>query len=162
MDYKLKKWLEASGGAVFSLNDAKNSITTNNTSIKAWSLTQSARLFFKYDFILGYDLTKTLNTGFTANVGANPLLINANLEKQIFKNKNGSIKLEVFDMLNENTNVSRSVTASLITDTRTNRLQRYFLLSFIFRFNKFSGASKGGPGMVPPDAGRGGMRMMGM
>jgi hypothetical protein len=162
MDYKLKKWLEASGGAVFSLNDAKNSITTNNTSIKAWSLTQSARLFFKYDFILGYDLTKTLNTGFTANVGANPLLINANLEKQIFKNKNGSIKLEVFDMLNENTNVSRSVTASLITDTRTNRLQRYFMLSFIFRFNKFSGASKGGPGMVPPDAGRGGMRMMGM
>jgi hypothetical protein len=162
MDYKLKKWLETSGGAVFSLNDVKNSIGSNNTSIKAWSLTHTARLFFKYDFILSYDLTKTLNTGYADNVVANPFLINANIEKQIFKNKNGSIKLEVLDMLNENTNVARSVTASSITDTRTNRLQRYFMLSFIFRFNKFSGAAKGGPGMVPPDAGRGGMRMMGM
>jgi hypothetical protein len=94
-------------------------------------------------------------------VVANPLLINANIEKQIFKNKNGSIKLEVLDMLNENTNVSRTVNASSITDTRTNRLQRYFMLSFIFRFNKFSGAAKGGPGMAPPSGmPGGGMRMM--
>ncbi len=162
MDYKIKKWLETSGGAIFSFNDVKNSIGANNTNIKAWSLTHSARLFFKYDFILNYDLTKTLNTGFTDNVVANPLLINANIEKQIFKNKNGSIKLEVFDMLNENTNVARSATASFITDTRTNRLQRYFMLSFIFRFNKFSGASKGGPGMMPTSGGRSEVRMMGM
>ncbi len=161
-DIKIKKWLEISAGAVFTLNDTKNSITTTNTSIKACSITHSARLFFKYDYIFSYDLAKTFNTGYTSNVVANPLLINANIEKQIFKNKNGSIKLEVLDLLNENTNVARTVTASTITDTKTNRLQRYFMLSFIFRFNKFSGAAKAGPGMImPPGAGRGEMRMMG-
>ncbi len=166
MDYKIKKWLETSGGLLYSLNDVKNSLSTDaNNNIKAWSITHSARLFFKYDFIVSYDIEKTLNQGFTNNVAANPLIINGTLEKQIFKQKNGSIKLQAFDLLNENTNVGRSVNASTaaITDTRTNRLQRYFMLSFVFRFNKFSGASKGGPGMTPgmPGGGRGEIRMMG-
>jgi Outer membrane protein beta-barrel family len=168
LDYKIKKWLETSGGVVYSLNDVKNSlsIATNNNNIKGWNFTHSSRLFFKYDYILSYDVSKTLNDGYTTSVDANPLIINATLEKQIFKNKNGSFKLQAFDLLNENTNVSRNVSSTMITDTKTNRLQRYFMLSFVFRFNKFSGSSKSGPGMMPvmpggPGGGRGEIRMMG-
>ena len=73
-------------------------------------------------------------------------------EKCIFGNES------LFDLLNENTNVNRTVTAYSITDTRTNRLQRYFMLSFIFRFSKFDG-SKAGAAM--PMRQGGGMRMMG-
>jgi Outer membrane protein beta-barrel family len=164
MDYKLRKWFETSGGVNFSINESKNSLSTiAGNSIKTWRITHSSRMFFKHDFNFNYDVAKALNTGFTTNVGANPLIVNATLEKQIFKNKNGAIKLQAFDLLNENTNISRNVTANQITDTRTNRLQRYFMLSFVFRFNKFSGASKGGPGMAPgmPGGGRGEIRMMG-
>jgi Outer membrane protein beta-barrel family len=164
MDYKLRKWFETSGGVNFSINESKNSLSTiAGNSIKTWRITHSSRMFFKHDFNFNYDVAKALNTGFTTNVGANPLIVNATLEKQIFKNKNGAIKLQAFDLLNENTNISRNVTANQITDTRTNRLQRYFMLSFVFRFNKFSGASKGGPGMPPgmPGGGRGEIRMMG-
>ncbi len=161
MDYKLKKWLEASGGANFTINDAKYSLTpTNNTTIRAWSLTQSARMFFKNDFILSYDLEKTINSGYASNVTSNPLIINATLEKQIFKKKNASFKLQGFDLLKQNTNVNRSVTAYSITDTRTNRLTRYFMLSFVFRFSKFDG-SKGGAQMGGPGGGPGMMRMGG-
>ena len=160
MDYKLKKWLETSGGVNFSMNDAKYSLTpTANSSIKVWSLSHSSRLFFKHDFILSYDLEKTINNGYTDNVTANPLIINSTLEKQLFKKKNASIKLQALDLLNENTNVNRSVTASSITDTRTNRLGRYFMLSFVLRFSKFDG-SKAGPGNMQMPGG-GGMRMMG-
>lgn len=164
MDYKLRKWLETSGGLNFSINESKNSLSTIvGNSIKTWRITHSSRMFFKHDFNFNYDVAKALNNGFTTSVGANPLIVNATLEKQIFKNKNGAIKLQAFDLLNENTNISRNVTANQITDTRTNRLQRYFMLSFVFRFNKFSGASKGGPGMAPgmPGGGRGEVRMMG-
>jgi hypothetical protein len=164
MDYKLKKWLETSGGFNFSINESKNSLSTiAGNSIKTWRLTHSSRMFFKHDFNFSYDVAKALNNGYTSTVDANPLIVNATLEKQIFKNKNGAIKLQAFDLLNENTNVNRSVSATAITDTRTNRLQRYFMLSFVFRFNKFSGASKGGPGMMPgmPGGGRGEIRMMG-
>ena len=160
MDYKLKKWLETSGGVNYSMNDAKYSLTpTANSSIKVWSLTHSSRLFFKHDFILSYDLEKTINNGYTGNVTANPLIINSTLEKQLFKKKNASLKLQALDLLNENTNVNRSVTASSITDTRTNRLQRYFMLSFVLRFSKFDGSKAGPSNMQMP--GGGGMRMMG-
>ena len=159
MDYKLKKWLETSGGVSYTLNDNKASLTpTANSSIKALNITHSSRLFFKNDFILNYDLEKNINRGYANNVVANPLIINAALEKQLLKKKNASIKLQAFDLLNQNTNVNRSVTAFSITDTRTNRLQRYFMLSFIFRFSKFDG-SKAGAAM-PMQQG-GGMRMMG-
>ncbi len=163
MDYKLKKWLETSAGGSFTLNDVKNSLNTNsNNNIRIWGLTHSSRLFFKYDFIFSYDVEKTINSGFTSNVSANPLLVNATLEKQLFKNKNASIKLQALDLLNENTNVARSVTGVAITDTRTNRLQRYFMLSFVYRFNKFKGAASGGPGFGGAPAGpSGGMRMGG-
>ena len=145
MDYKLKKWLEVSGGSNFTLNDAKYSLTpSSNTNIRAWGITHSARMFFKHDFILSYDLEKTINSGYADNVSSDPLIINATLEKQLFAKKNASLKLLAFDLLNENTNVNRSVTAYSITDTRTNRLTRYFMLSFVFRFSKFDG-SKAGP-----------------
>ena len=161
MDYKLKKWLEASGGTSFTINDAKYSLTpASNSTIRAWDLTQSARMYFKHDFILSYDLEKTINSGYTGNVTANPLIINATLEKQFLPKKNASVKLQAFDLLDQNTNVNRSVTAYSITDTRTNRLTRYFLLSFVFRFSKFDG-SKGGVNMgMPGGGGKEGMRMM--
>ena len=159
MDYKLKKWFETSGGINYTLNDNKTSLTPiANSSIKVISLTQSSRMFFKNDFNFSYDLEKTVNSGYTDNVVANPLIINATLEKMILKKKNASIKLQALDLLNENTNVSRSVTAYSITDTRTNRLQRYFMLSFVFRFSKFDGSKAGAT--MPMQQG-GGMRMMG-
>ena len=159
MDYKLKKWFETSGGINFTLNDNKASLTpTANSSIKVISLTQSSRMFFKNDFNFSYDLEKTVNSGYTDNVVANPLIVNATLEKMILKKKNASIKFQVFDLLNENTNVNRTVTAFNITDSRVNRLQRYFMLSVVFRFSKFDGSKAGAT--MPMQQG-GGMRMMG-
>ncbi|MCY7291603.1 MAG: outer membrane beta-barrel family protein, partial [Ferruginibacter sp.] len=158
-DYRLKKWLETSGGFNVTLNDNKSSLTPiANSSIKVFNLTHSSRLFFKHDFILSYDLEKTINSGYADNVVANPFIINATLEKQLLKKKNASLKLQAFDLLNENTNVNRTVTAFSVTDSRVNRLQRYFMLSFVFRFSKFDG-SKAGAAM-PMQQG-GGMRMMG-
>ena len=163
MDYKIKKWLETSGGALFGLNESKNSlVASSNSSIKSWALTHSSRMFFKHDFNFSYDITKTLNYGFTDNVALNPFIVNATLEKMFLKSKNASVKLQAFDLLNENAVVNRSVSAinASITDTRTNRLQRFFLLSLVYRFNKFSGA-KAGPGMMQMPGGMGEIRMGG-
>ena len=166
MDYKLKNWLEMSGGGTFSLNKSNNSLNQSiNNNIQSWTITHSARMFFKHDFNFNYDVEKILTSGYTDNVVANPFIVNATLEKQLLKSKNASIKLQAFDLLNENISVSRNVNANnaSITDSRTNRLKRYFMLSFVYRFNKFKGAAGAGPGMQggPGGGGGGGMRMMG-
>ncbi len=160
MDYKIKKWFEASGGLTYTNNNNKSSLSPqSNSNIKVVSLTHSARMFFKHDINFNYDVDKTINKGYADNVVANPLILNGTVEKQIFEKKNGSIKLQVFDLLNQNTSVTRNVTAYSITDSRTNRLGRYYILSFVFRFSKFDG-SKAGAAM-PMSPGGAGMRMMG-
>jgi hypothetical protein len=72
----------------------------------------------------------------------------------LFKKKNGIIKLAAFDLFNQNTNVNRSVNANSIVDTRSNRLARYFMLTFTYRLQKFVGKQPQNSGM----RGMGGMR----
>jgi hypothetical protein len=76
--------------------------------------------------------------------------MNASLEQQLFKKKNGIIKFAAFDLFKQNTNINRTVNANSIVDSRTNRLTRYFLLTFTYRIQKFAGVQT-----------QGGMRTMG-
>jgi len=151
MDYKLKKWLESNIAFNFSLNNSEYSLQKQlNATTRVYTISHNSRIFLPKDIIFSYDIDKMINNGFGSNVSTNPLIINANLEKQFFAKKNLSVKLQALDMLNENTNISRNVTASGFTDTRTNRLGRYYMLSFIFRLNKFQGQAPVGRGMGAP------------
>ena len=152
VDYKLKKWLETNVAVNFSLNNSEYSLQQQlNNTTRTWTISHNSRIFLPKGIILNYDIDKTINDGFANNVSVNPLIINANLEKQFFKKKTLSLKLQALDMLNENTNISRSVIATGFTDSRTNRLGRYYMLSFIFRLNKFQGTAPGrGMGGAPP------------
>ena len=160
IDIKIKKWLETTVGVNYSLNSSKYSLqtqTSSNTNATAWTLSNSSRLFFPQNWKFSYDIDKSFNSGYASNVNSDPLIINATLEKALFKKQNASIKLQAFDLLNQNTSVSRTVTGSAITDTRANKLGRYFMLSFIFRLNKFSGQSQS---QMMPGMPGGNMQMM--
>ena len=162
-DIKIKKWLETTVGVNYSLNSSKYSEQSEaNTNATAWTLSHSSRLFFPHNWKFNYDIDKSFNSGYAANVNSDPLIINATLEKALFKKQNASIKLQAFDLLNENISINRSSNGNSITDTRTNKLGRYFMLSFVFRLNKFSGQSQGNQMMPGMPGGNMQMRPMGM
>jgi hypothetical protein len=161
MDYKLKKWLETNLAFNFSYNNTNYSISKQlNATTRAYTISHSSRIFLPKGFLFNYDIDKTINDGYSANVSSNPLIINATLEKQFFEKKNFSLKLQAFDLLNENTNISRNVTGSGFTDTRTNRLGKYFMLSCVFRLNKFQGQAPQQNRMMMGGPGAGGMQMI--
>ncbi|PMD86548.1 hypothetical protein BWI97_26290 [Siphonobacter sp. BAB-5405] len=63
------------------------------------------------------------------------------LSQKFLKKQQAEIQLFVFDLLRQNTNVSRNVT-ELYTEERQNRvLSRYFLVSFIYHFRDFGGTT---------------------
>ena len=71
------------------------------------------------------------------------------------KNNAAEIKLSVFDMLKQNNSISRSVTETYIEDSKSNVLQRYFMLTFTYNIRKFNGM------VMPPQSNpRQGMEMM--
>jgi Outer membrane protein beta-barrel family/Carboxypeptidase regulatory-like domain len=158
-DITLKKWLETGIGGSFTFNENKNSLTPKaNTAVRTYTITSSGKIYFPGKLVLNYDLNKSFNNGF--GVSGNPFIINGYLEKQFTKNNRFTLRLQAFDLLNQNTSISRTVNANSITDTRTNRLGRYFMLSVNFLLQKFKGAQPKMqfPSGPPPEGGMPGMR----
>ena len=134
------KWLEMNPGFTYSYNTNSNDIITNtNTKVSTYGVNFNSKTYFLKTFLIGIDLSKTINSGYSSLLAANPFIINTYIEKQFFKSKNGTLRLQAYDLLDENTSVSRNVTANSIVDSRSNRLSRYFMLSFTMRLQKFNG-----------------------
>ncbi len=151
-EFNHKDWFEWDAGVRYSLNRSRYTLSENqDLDYSSWTITSNARLDIKGGWILRYDFEYLINQGLAEGVNQNVALLNASLEKTIFKKQNGFIRLSGFDILNQNTNISRTVTANTITDTRTNRLTQYFMLSFTYRLNRFTGQQgqgvPGTPGM---------------
>lgn len=98
---------------------------------------QGRNYFFKR-WILGYNFSQVFNKGFNAAIN-NPSLLSFYLEHRFLKGKKGSLRLQGFDLLNQNTGVSRDVFDNEIVDRESNRLSTYFLVSFNFRLQHFGG-----------------------
>ncbi|MEJ7778116.1 MAG: TonB-dependent receptor [Daejeonella sp.] len=139
MQINPNKNLEFNPGLRYSFNTNTNdAITNNNTKVSSYAMNLNSRVYFLKTFLIGTDLSKTFNNGYSSSLAVNPFIINTYLEKQFLKDKSATLRLQGYDLLNENTSVSRQVTGNVITDSQSNRLSRYFMLSFTMRLQKFS------------------------
>jgi hypothetical protein len=143
-EYNHKEWLEVDMGVRYSVNATKFSLPQQQSpNFNSWTLTSNSRIDFPGGIIFRYDFQYIINNGLAESVSKDIALLNASLEKTLFKKKNGFLRFSGFDIFKQNTNISRTVTGNNITDTRTNRLTRYFMLSFTYRLNRFQGQQSG-------------------
>lgn len=147
-------------------NSIKNDLTSASSNVRALTLGLNGKNYFWKNWTLSYDYSRVMNYGYTVPV-TNPNILNAYVERRFLKNNAATIRAAVFDMFNENTGYSSTTTGSSITQTNTNRLGRYYLLTFTLRLQKFAGRSPGqgqqggdrgfrrdgGPGGPPPGPG---------
>ena len=79
----------------------------------------------------------TYNTGLSSSINQNILLWNAGIGYKFGKDRAFDLRLTAFDLLEENTSVTRTTTDTYFDDSRTNILQRYFMLTLTYNFKKF-------------------------
>lgn len=137
-EYNLK-WLEMRTGASYNLNYTDYSAKSTINRLHSITLSNDGRIDFGAGFILRWDFDYFMYEGLTSSLQKNVAMLNASIEKEIFKKKNGILKIAGYDIFKEYTNISRNVSENYITDNRTNGLTQYFMFSFTYRFNKFSG-----------------------
>ena len=77
----------------------------------------------RYNYYIGYD------EGF----GEPSLTWNAEISQQLLKNKM-TLRLKVYDILNQSRNNYRNTTDNYIEDTYNNTLGQYFIISLVYRF----------------------------
>jgi hypothetical protein len=99
----------------------------------------NGRNYFFKDLTLGYEFSKTVNYGFDNSFVKNPTILHLSLEYRLLKNDLGTIRMDGYDLFNENSGISRDSFDNVIVDRSVNRLGRYFMLSFIYKIRKFGG-----------------------
>ncbi|MDA0873968.1 MAG: TonB-dependent receptor [Bacteroidetes bacterium] len=87
--------------------------------------------------VLETSVSHSLYNGLGDNVDNTSLLWNAALGYKFLKGNGGEVRLIVADILNRNTNVSRSITEFYIQDSSSNVLGRYILLNFTYTLRNF-------------------------
>ncbi len=123
--------IEAELNASYTINRSNTVYPgqTITTETRAFALGLSGRVFCYKDLSLGYDYSKSLNYGYGGQTASNPDILSLFLEYRFMKRKSATIRLQGFDLLNQNTRISRTVSGTTITDSRNNGLQRYFVLA---------------------------------
>ncbi|HMM17781.1 MAG TPA: outer membrane beta-barrel protein, partial [Petrimonas sp.] len=141
-----------------SYNKVKNSLEgQRDQEFLNYGGNANTTLYLPWDMSIESDINYSTNSGYSDGFTQDEWLWNASIQKQLFKQKNGTIRLKIYDILQQRSNISRSVTSNYIRDTTTNTLTTYFMVHFVYRFNIFkNGATQ--EDMMPqhgPGPGRG-------
>ncbi|WP_240737287.1 outer membrane beta-barrel protein [Hymenobacter metallicola] len=87
--------------------------------------------------VVSSDVWVVNNTGRSAGYNQRVGLWNLSVAKQLLANQQAEVKLQVYDLLNQNRSVVRNVTDTYLEDVRSRVLTQYFLLSFTYTLRKF-------------------------
>lgn len=121
-------------------NIVKNTLqpTLNNNYFSQTNGVKFKWIFWK-GFTIEQDLTHTWYAGLGDEFDRSVLLMNIGIGKRLFKGDRGEIKISVYDVLNQNDNIQRTVNETYIEDRRTQSIQRYAMLTFSYNLRQFSG-----------------------
>ena len=140
-----KSWYTVATGASTSMTwDNRASLSVNWTPLGGWTIQSD----YNYVWYNGYTTSPSPEH-----------LLNAQVSKSI---GSFTIGLRAYDLLNQAKTLSISESGNMYSETRTNQLGRYVILTVAYRFGSFGGRRSGGMRMGGGGfGGGGGMRMGG-
>jgi hypothetical protein len=89
--------------------------------------------------VLNSSISNTVYSGLSQGYDQNYWLWSAAIGYKFLKNKALDVRINVYDLLNQNKAVSRNATETYIEDSYTNVLQQYFMLNITYTIRKFRG-----------------------
>ncbi|HEY4154871.1 MAG TPA: outer membrane beta-barrel protein, partial [Puia sp.] len=131
-----------------SYNQAAYSVQ-KNLNEEYFSQNYSADISYSFikDWVFYTDYSQYIISGRAAGYNQTIPLWNASIAREIFKKRNGEIKVSVNDLLDQNKSITRTVGDNYLTDTRSNVVKRYFMLSFLYNLNRSGNGAKRNDGM---------------
>jgi hypothetical protein len=140
LNYFIQNKLDLGFNAGFNINDARYTVQ-ENMNYKYFD--QQYSLDFTYTLLkklmINNDFDYYVNTGRAEGFNQAIPLWNASISYLLFKKQNGELKLSGIDLLNQNKSINRAVGDNYVEDTYTQVLQRFFMVSFMYNFNRFNG-----------------------
>ena len=132
-------WFEATVNGRFNYSHSENNQRQNSnmdTYTFSYGGRANARLPWR-NLNLGTDLTMQSRRGYSGGYNRNDLIWNANASFSFLKGNAGTLQIQYYDILNDESNVTRSVSTTGRTDTKNNNIHSYIMVHFILRVNVF-------------------------
>lgn len=139
----VSKNLDFSIGYNGTYNIVKNSVqkqSDNNYIIQA--TTFKLNWLFLDGFVINTDLVYTMYSGLSQSYNQQYFLWNAYAGYKFFKDRSLEAKVSVFDILNQNRSIGRTVTGNYTEDYNTTVLKRYFMFTLTYTFKKFKSGTQ--------------------
>lgn len=134
-------WLDVSMGGNYRYNCSRS---TNPSAINldTWHYGYSGRFMVKlpWNMDISSDLGQSFRRGYSdASMNREELIWNMQVSQHLLRGRKLTIIFQAQDLLRQRDEVSRSVSATARTDTRTEGVHSYFLCSVRYRLGKFGG-----------------------
>ncbi len=88
--------------------------------------------------VLKSDINNVLTHGLTGTLNQNYVLWNFSLGKKLLSDQRGELSVTVYDVLNQNKSINRTVTDTYVEDATSLVLQRYVMATFTYNLRQFS------------------------
>jgi uncharacterized membrane protein YgcG len=129
----------------FAYNPIRNTISpAQNTNYTTQTLAADFTVYSNNGWIIASDFDYTHYGNRPPGYNTTVFLITPSIAKQFLKNKAGELRLSCFDLLKQNVAVSSTASANQITNTISNNLTRYFMLTFTYNLRAFGAQQQRG------------------
>lgn len=159
-------WLELELNGSLNYQHSRNQLQkTSNLDTWQYAYGGSVNITLPWNMTLNTDLSNQSRRGYNdAAMNTNELIWNAQISQSFLRGNKLSVMLQFYDILHQQSNISRSISAMMRSDSEYNNINSYAMLHVTYRFSLFGGRAareqmgpRGrdrGPGGPPPRGGR--------
>jgi len=146
----------------FSLNGSINySLAKNNMQKQSnretfdYILGANTNINLPWSVYLSSDVNYNIKNGYSGDYQKDIVLWNAQLSKTFLKKNNATLRFKIYDILHQQSNLSRTISETMMQDIEYNTLGSYFMVHFVYRFNTLGGKAPRTRRFGPDDHGPG-------
>lgn len=134
-------WLEVNLNGTLNYNHARNKLqASSNMNTWQFSYGPSITVTMPWGMSLSTDLSQSSRRGYSdQSMNTNELVWNAQLSQGFLRGKPLTVMIQFYDLLHQQSTLSRALTAMARTDTEYNSINSYAMLHVIYRLNIIGG-----------------------
>lgn len=134
-------WLEVELNGAFNYRHSKNELQpTANLDTWQFSYGGNVNVRAPWGTTLASDINMNSRRGYSDKaLNTNELIWNAQISQSFLRGKPLVVMLQFYDILHNQSNLSRSISASMRSDTEYNSINSYMMLHVNYRLNIFGG-----------------------
>ena len=136
-----KDWFEIAVDGSVNYQHTRN-LLQSDANIDTWQFSYggSINIFAPWGTSFSTDMHNQSRRGYQdATMNTNELLWNAQISQSFLKGKPLTVSVQFYDILRQQSNLTRTINAMQRSDTEYNSINSYVMLHAIYRFNAFGG-----------------------